>query len=57
MIPTWKLVLQTQRQINNNEIQAVVKVFENGCVESCLVTAEEYVKWLAEGNTPLPADS
>jgi hypothetical protein len=56
MIPTWKLILQTQRQINNNEIQSVVRVFENGCVESCLVTAEEYVKWLAEGNTPEPAD-
>jgi len=25
--------------------------------ESCLVTTPEYLAWLAEGNTPLPADT
>jgi hypothetical protein len=49
---TWKLIplLPTQ------EVQTVFRTLDNGLVESCLVTAPEYLKWLAEGNTPLPAD-
>ena len=44
--PTWKLI--------SSEI--VWREWPDGRQESCLVTAEEYVKWLAEGNEPLPAD-
>ena len=50
--PIWKLLpLQPLQQI-----QVVFRVWPDGKQESCQVTAEEYVKWLAEGNTPLPAD-
>ena len=50
--PTWKLMPIMPMQ----QIQVVWREWEDGRQESCLVTAEEYVKWLAEGNTPLPAD-
>ena len=48
----WKLMPMAPSQ----QIQAVWRKLPDGKQESCLVTAEEYVKWLAEGNTPLPAD-
>jgi hypothetical protein len=50
--PIWKLMPMSLSQ----EVQAVWRKWEDGRQESCLVTAEEYLKWLAEGNTPLPAD-
>jgi hypothetical protein len=50
--PIWKLIPTTPMQ----NIQVVWREWPDGRRESCLVTAEEYVKWLAEGNTPLPAD-
>ena len=31
-------------------------VWDDGKEESCLVTEPTYLKWVAEGNTPLPAD-
>ena len=49
---TWKLMPLQPTQTT----QVVWREWEDGRQESCLVTAEEYVKWLAEGNTPLPAD-
>jgi hypothetical protein len=50
--PTWKLLpLQPLQQT-----QVVWREWSDGKQESCLVTAEEYVKWLEAGNTPLPAD-
>jgi hypothetical protein len=50
--PTWKLIPLMPMQTT----QVVWREWPDGKQESCLVTAEEYVKWLAEGNTPLPAD-
>ena len=50
--PIWKLIPTTPMQ----NIQVVWREWPDGRRESCLVTAEEYVKWLAEGNEPLPAD-
>jgi hypothetical protein len=44
--PKWKLI--------NNDV--VWRELQDGRQESCLVTAEEYLKWVAEGNEPLPAD-
>ena len=50
--PVWKLIPLQPFQT----VQAVWREWPDGRQESCLVTAEEYVKWLAEGNQPLPAD-
>jgi hypothetical protein len=50
--PTWKLLPRTFLQ----PTQVVWREWPDGCQESCLVTAEEYVKWLEAGNTPIPAD-
>jgi hypothetical protein len=50
--PTWKLTVLNPLQT----VQVVWREWPDGRQESCLVTAEEYVKWLAEGNEPLPAD-
>ena len=50
--PIWKLYIR----VGQTEADAVMRTWPDGKQESCLVTAEEYVKWLAEGNTPLPAD-
>jgi len=48
----WKLVPLQPVQTT----QVVWRKLEDGREESCLVTTPEYLKWLEEGNTPLPAD-
>ncbi len=50
--PTWKLYCR----LGQIEADAVTRTWPDGSQESCLVTATEYLKWLAEGNEPLPAD-
>ena len=50
--PTWKLY----RRPNQTEADAVTRTWPDGKQESCLVTAEAYLAWLAEGNVPTPAD-
>ena len=50
--PNWKLLPQSAIQ----PMQVVWRRWLNGKEESCLITAPEYLRWLAEGNTPLPAD-
>jgi hypothetical protein len=50
--PTWKLMPLMPMQ----STQVVWREWSNGKQESCLVTTPEYLAWLAEGNTPLPAD-
>ena len=49
----WKLV----NDFRTNEANVVWRVWPDGRQESCLVTTESYLKWLAEGNQPLPADT
>jgi hypothetical protein len=50
--PIWKLMLKTDGQ----NVDVVWREWPDGRQESCLVTAEEYLAWVAEGNEPLPAD-
>jgi hypothetical protein len=53
MTNIWKLLPLEPMQ----QAQVVWRKLEDGREESCLVTAEEYLAWLAEGNTPLPAEN
>ena len=50
--PIWKLLPLQPMQTT----QVVWREWSDGRQESCLVTAEAYLKWLSEGNQPLPAD-
>jgi hypothetical protein len=49
----WKLL----KDPSTGQCNVVWRRLENGTQESCLVTAEAYLAWLAEGNTPLPAEN
>lgn len=50
--PVWKLLPLSFLQ----STQVVWRKWQDGRQESILVTNEEYLKWLSEGNLPLPAD-
>ena len=49
----WKLINDPR----TGESAVVWRLWPDGRQESCLVTAEEYQRWLAEGNEPLPAET
>ena len=48
----WKLIKDPMTGQEN----VVWRELEDGRQESMSVTAEAYLKWLEEGNEPLPAD-
>jgi hypothetical protein len=50
--PIWKLMPKATDQ----KIDVVWRRWPDGHEESCLVTTEKYVRWLADGNEPLPPD-
>ena len=52
MIPIWKLLPSAPMQTT----QIVWREWEDGKQESCLVTATEYLAWIAEGNVPEGAE-
>jgi hypothetical protein len=49
---TYKLV----KNIVTGQNDLVIRNLKDGKVETCLITDEEYLKWLEAGNKPLPAD-
>ena len=51
--PIWKLLAP----VHYRPIDVVWREWPDGKQESCLVTAEAYLAWLAEGNVPEPSDS
>jgi hypothetical protein len=50
--PIWKIVGKAADGMTD----VVNRTLPDGKQESCLVTAEEYLKWLEEGNKPLQPD-
>jgi hypothetical protein len=50
--PIWKLLPQNFMQA----VQVVWREWPDGKQESCQVTAEAYLLWLAEGNQPEAAE-
>ena len=51
--PVWKLYYRR----GQGSPDAVTRTWPDGHQESCLVTSEEYLRWLKLGNTPEPADN
>ncbi len=50
--PTWKLIKDEKTGL----CEIVWRRWPNGMEESTKVDSEMYLKWLSEGNQPLPAD-
>ena len=50
--PVWKLYLR----VGQAEADAVHRTWPDGKQESCLITTEAYLAWLADGNTPEAAE-
>jgi len=50
--PIFKLI---KNPITGQE-DSVIRIWDDGKCESHLIIAEAYLKWLAAGNTPEPAD-
>ena len=49
---------QTQLMFGQSEPTSVIRTTDGACIpfDPANTDYQEYLKWLAEGNTPLPAD-
>ena len=52
MTPIWKLLPLSPMQTT----QVAFRELEDGTQESCLVTSEQYLKFIEDGGVPLPAE-
>ena len=51
--PIWQL----KKNPITNEENTVWRKWDDGRQDSCLITDLAYLKWVADGNTPLPAEN
>jgi hypothetical protein len=50
------MTIATTWKYTNADQTVVYRILDDGSTESCLVTRVDVQEWIANGNTPAPAD-